>query len=154
VPTVTNIGPQLPGEVIDTFYAPVSDIYSDEPATWLREFNSPTADGQGRNRYQEIHVLRDTHVGTWFYNLGPTWKFTAQEFQVVGGTVRSHKQDIETVESIRDCAEWLRDEGGLRKVIDPAALMVTQENFLNAVDNRRDARRHKSVSGRYMKVER
>ena len=154
MPTVTNIGQQLPGEVIDTFYVPVDDIYSNEPATWLREFNAPPPNGRGRFRYQEIHVLRENHVVTWLYCLGPERKFYAQQFQVIGGTVRDHRQDIETVESIRECADWLRDEGGLHRPVDPETLAVTQGNFLNAVEETDRGRRHQSVSGLYMKRER
>lgn len=152
--TVTNIGMQLPGEVIDSFYVPVDDIRSNEPATWLREFNSPPPNGRGRFRYQEIHVLRDKHVVTWLYCLGPERRFPAQQFQIIGGTVRDHRQDIETVESIRAIADELRDEGGLHKAVDPDTLTITQDNFLKAVEETQKAQRHQSVSGRYVKRER
>lgn len=152
--TVTDIGKRLPGEVIDTFYVPTDDIFSNEPATYLREFNNAPASGRGKFRYQEIHVLRDSYVATWLYNLGASWKFDAQEFQIIGGTVRDHRQDMETVDSIRECADWMRDEGGLRKAVDPETLTVTQEHYLDAVVEREKAQLHKSVYGRYAKVAR
>jgi hypothetical protein len=151
---LTAVGKQPAGEQIDTFYVPINDIFSDEPATWLREFNAPMHNGQSRGRFQEIHVLRDSYVGTWFYHLGPSRLFSAQEFQVVGGSVRDHRQDIETVASIRDYADWIRDNGGLRREVDPALRTVTQESYLVGLENTEKARRHESVSGRYMKVER
>ena len=151
---VTNVGKLPVGEKIDTFYVPVNDVMSDEPATYLREYDAPMYDGMSRGRFQEIHVLRDTYVGTWFYYLGPSLLFTAQEFQIVGGSVRDHRQDIETVASIRDYADWMRDENGFPKEIDPAMRSVTQENFLIGLENTEKARLHQSVHGRYIKVDR
>lgn len=151
---LTSLGQQLPGEVIDTFYVPVDDIFSDEPATYLREFNAPMANGRSQGRFQEIHVLRDSYVGTWLYCLGPSRRFTAQVFQVVGGSVRAHRHDIETVESIRYVADDLRNEGGLRREIDPDSLIVTQDHWLQSVESKQKTQRHESVSGRYFKAER
>ena len=99
-----NVGKRPANEQIDRFYVTVDEIFSDEAATYLREFDAPTMNGLGRGRFQEIHVLRDSYVGSWFYNLGPSRLFTAPEFQIVGGSFRDHRQDIETVASIRDYA--------------------------------------------------
>jgi len=152
--SLTNIGKQPAGEVVDTFYVPVDDVMSDEPATYLREYNAPIYDGISKGRFQEIHVLRDTYVGKWVYNLGPSRLFTALEFQVIGGSFRDHHQDIETVESIRDYADWLRDMGGLRKTVDPNLLTVTQENLMIALDNSNKSRKRESVFGRHARIQR
>ena len=151
---LTRLGKQPVGEVIDSFYVPIDEIWNDEPATFLREYNHLMEDGRSKGRFQEIHVLRSSYVGAWFYYLGPSNRFSAQEFQVVGGSVRDNRQDIETVESIRDYADWLRDEGGIRRAIDPESLSVTQANWIDTLEERAKTRRHQSVSGRYVKVER
>ena len=149
-----NVGKQAAGEQVDRFYVTVDEIFSDEPATWLREFDAPTMNGLGKGRFQEIHVLRDSYVGSWFYNLGPSRWFTAPEFQVIGGSFRDHRQDIETVESIRDYADWLRDMEGLKKTVDPNLLTVTQENLMIALDNSNKSRKRESVFGRHARIQR
>ena len=154
MPGVLNLGKKPTGEKTDAFYVPVNDILSDEPATYLREYNAPMPDSQSKGRFQEIHVIRGAYIGTWFYYLGPSFLFTAQEFQIVGGSIHAHREDCETVTSIRDCADWMRDEDGLPKAIDPTLKTVTQENFLIGVEKREQAQLHKSVHGRYMKVDR
>ena len=149
-----NVGKRPANEQIDRFYVTVDEIFSDEAATYLREFDAPTMNGLGRGRFQEIHVLRDSYVGSWFYNLGPSRLFTAPEFQIVGGSFRDHRQDIETVASIRDYADWLRDMGGLRKTVDPNLLTVTQENLMIALDNSNKSRKRESVFGRHARIQR
>ena len=149
-----NVGKQASGEQVDRFYVTVDEIFSNEPATYLREFDAPTMNGLSRGRFQEVHVLRDNYVGSWFYNLGPSRLFTALEFQVIGGSFRDHRQDIETVESIRDYADWLRDMEGLRKTVDPNLLTVTQENLMIALDNSNKSRKRESVFGRHARIQR
>ena len=65
-----------------------------------------------------------------------------------------HRQDIETVESIRDYANWLRDMEGLKKTVDPNLLTVTQENLMIALDNSNKSRKRESVFGRHARIQR
>ena len=150
--TLTREGKQPYGEAERAFYIPTDTIYLDEPAPWLGEFNKVVGDGSAPQRFQEIHVVRADGVYAWFYNLGPASQFTANEFQVNGGHLGDHAQDMETVESIRDCADWLRDEDGLRREVEQ--ILVTQEHWVAAKEETAKARRHESVSGRYVSIER
>lgn len=151
--TLMDVGKRPTGEKIDRFYVTVDEIFNYESATYLREFDAPDINGFGRGRFQEIHVLRDSYVAAWFYRLGPSRFFTAPDFQVIGGSFRDHKQDIETVASIRDYADWLRNKEGLRKTVDPSLLTVTQDNLMAALDNSNKSRERKSVSGRHARIQ-
>lgn len=141
---LTNEGVVLPS-IADDFYLVANDVWTDEPALMLSEFDLRPADGTGLRRYQQIHVRRGNRLAEFTLDLGPAHLFTANGFVVVGGTRYAHPQDCETVASIRDYADEIRARGGFKH--NNHEPTVTQESWVAYAKENERRRRHRSTFG-------
>jgi hypothetical protein len=132
-------------------YVPTDEVWMDEPACWLGEFNIATKDGRHHGRFQFTHVVRGKHIARFTYYLGPSGKYSAPQFQIYGGSASAHRSDVETVANIWHYAEDKR-LGDWR----PRALQaeLTQTRWQEDVEEIRKLARHQTTSGRYARIER
>ena len=141
--TLKNEGLVRPVSV-DDFYVVTNEVWSDEPALMLSEFNIQREDGKGQRRYQQIHVIRGDRLAEFTLDLGPSSAFTANGFVVVGGSLKAHPQDCETVASIRDYADEIRARGGFKRSVEPT---LSQEAWVRHAEELERRRRHRSTFG-------
>jgi hypothetical protein len=130
-------------------YVPTNEVLSDEPATYLAEFNYQRSDGRGISRFQVIHIVRPNHIAEFKMYLGPAHRFTANGFQIYGGSAKLGTD--ETVASLRDWADELRDRGGL---IVAKEQRLDQDSFMEHIEERSRRQRHQSTFGPSVKIER
>lgn len=142
--TLTNEGLLVPVST-DDFYVQTNEVWSDEPAAALIEFDLARKDGKGYHRYQQIHVVRGERLAEFTYDLGPSGNFTANGFVINGcGSKDADPRDWETVDSIRDYADEIRSRGGFVRSVAPT---VTQENWARYAEEQERRRQHRSTFG-------
>lgn len=148
--TIEAMGPSPFGEQTgQTMYVGTEEVWSDEPATWLAEFDQSYADGKSTARFQLIHVIRPNHIAEFTLYLGPSWIFTSNSFQIYGGSAKMGSD--ETVDSLRDWADEIRDRGGFFVAKEAT---IEQDTWHKHVEERSRRQRHQSTFGPSVRIER
>ena len=100
-----------------------SHVTSDEPCFYLAEMNRLSRSGKTMVRYQLLKIVRNDRLVTAYIYLGPSKKFTADQFQMVGGVVDDNGRGfaVHTVAELQDGADELRGRSP-RRELEPLPL--------------------------------
>jgi hypothetical protein len=148
--TIESYGPQALGSSTPShIHVVTEEVYSDEPATWLAEFDLQQKDTMGRARYQMIHVIRGDQIAEFTLYLGPSHTFASNGFQIYGGSAKLGAD--ETVDSLREWADELRSRGGIVRQIQPK---LEQDTWMKHIEEQTRRQSHQSTFGSSVRIER
>ncbi len=126
-----------------------------EPAFALVEVNKQSPDFSGFHRYQRLWVIRRDAPAEYLEDLGPVDRFAAEPFRLIGyAGGDGYLEALETVGSLRDLAEWMRNESNT--LIDPELIQRRDliGEYWNEMEQRPLRRRAVSQFGPLYKVQR
>lgn len=94
-----------------------SYVLNDEPCLNLAEVNLLTPDYKERHRYEIIYLVRDDdRLYEYRRDMGREENFKADQMRIMGGVIDKGKvYQEETVGSLRDMANWLREHPSFDK---------------------------------------
>ena len=126
-------------------------INEDEPAFNLSEVN--LQEGHGWRRYQIVTVIRGERFAQWWDDLGPRSSHTADQFRIVGGVPvgKGRIECLHTVGELRAMADRLRAGALLKFDYEPTNWASA---YYDALDTAKLVRRHQSVSGPAVTIQR
>lgn len=129
-------------------------VSDDEPCLELREVVRMAPGNKGWRRAQIITVVLNDRPAEYAQDLGPRWRFNAQEFRIPGGVVDERTKRIEiehTVGELREIAQKLR-AGDIRPPeMEPTDVIG---GYHKQMDLKRLYARKRSTFGRYQRTER
>ena len=120
-------------------------VSADEPCFYLAEENRLSRSGKTMCRYQLLKVVRKDRLVTAYVYLGPSSKFKADQFHMIGGWVddTGKGQAVHTVGELQAGADELRSRPP-RRELEPLDL---QTGFLNQIEERGRRARHRTTFG-------
>ena len=120
-------------------------VFDDEPCFWLSEENRLSKSGKTMCRYQLLKIVRNDRLVTAYIYLGPASKFTADQFNIMGGTIdeKGRGEAVHTVAELRSGADELRALPPRREL----APLPLQNRFRDRVEERVRQDRHQSTFG-------
>tara|TARA_R110000744_G_scaffold323460_1_gene429355 strand:+ start:58 stop:462 length:405 start_codon:yes stop_codon:yes gene_type:complete len=125
-----------------------SIVKNDEPALRLEELNVQGIKGQGMQRRQFIHVIRDDKRAVWSQDLGNADSFHAPPFRIP--SLMEH-----TVEELREIADQLREsKQGANRIQELSEASTMLEDAIEQAEQRTLEMRRATVSGPSITVER
>jgi|TARA_R110000751_G_scaffold20837_2_gene60607 hypothetical protein len=125
-----------------------SIVKNDEPALRLEELNVQGIKGQGMQRRQFIHVIRDDRRAVWSQDLGNADSFHAPPFRIP--SLMEH-----TVEELREIADQLREsKQGANRIQELSEASTMLEDAIEQAEQRTLEMRRATVSGPSITVER
>tara|TARA_S200002703_G_C3631326_1_gene193889 strand:- start:101 stop:490 length:390 start_codon:yes stop_codon:yes gene_type:complete len=120
-------------------------VSNDEGAFLLREYDADKP-GMGEVRWQELRVVRNNRIVTYKESLGSVDMFPgSRPINIIGGDP-STGEVYETVGSLRDMADEMRDNGFSEDLFDVAPT-GTPEQWVEAYHDERLRRAAKSTEG-------
>ena len=125
-----------------------SVVKNDEPALRLEELNVQGIKGQGMQRRQFIHVIRDDKRAIWSEDLGDADSFHAPPFAIP--SLMEH-----TVGELREIADQLREsKQGADRIQELSEASTMLEDAIEQAEQRTLKMHRISVSGPSITVER
>ena len=125
--------------------AVTNKVFDDEPCFSLREENRLSKSGKTMVRYQLLKIVREDRLVTAYIYLGPASKFTAGQFNMLGGVIDENGKGeaVHTVAELRAGADELRALPPRREL----APLPLQNRFRDRVEERVRQDRHQSTFG-------
>ena len=134
-----------PKDIPKALEAVTNKVFDDEPCFFLSEENRLSKSGKTMVRYQMLRVVRNDRLVTAYIYLGPASKFSADQFNMMGGIIDENGKGeaVHTVAELRAGADELRALPPRREL----APLPLQNRFRDRIEERVRQDRHQSTFG-------
>lgn len=134
-----------PKDIPKALDAITTKVFADEPCFFLSEENRLSRTGKTMCRYQLLKIVRNDRLVTAYIYLGPSRKFPADQFGMLGGNIdeNGRGEAVHTVAELQSGAEELRSRPP-RRELEPLRL---QSDFRDHVEERVRQGKHQSTFG-------